>query len=672
MSQTFDSGYDAPPVATHEAARQDGPAEALGARLRGEFDDAARLRRPYEDEWVKSLRQYKGVYDPEVLAKIDPNKCKLFLRVTKIKCEAIKARVMDLLFPANGQRNWDIQPTPDAKVNEVTLQNAIAMLVQIGQDPNAIDMEKLEQEVARAACEAMATEIEDQLGEVQGRMSYRQTCTNVVAQAVRYGTGVLKGPMVEERTRQAFKPNPETGKWERQIVSDGYWPFYEFVPVWAVFPDLSAADKSQLQFVWQEHLMTAKDLQRLQSQPYFDGAAIKAHIVAKRDGDASPRDYETEIRRLSEEEVSPDLKGRYRVLERWGYLTGQDLADAGVQLPEEQFGDVFSSNLWILGDKVIKAVINPLDGLDFPYYFFHFDKDESSFFGEGVPKAMRDCQQGINASARMLIDNAAIASGPQIGINARALATGQDPTAVYPWKVWIFDRAEDMKQAMQVWDLPMHSGEITNLLQLFNNFTDEITTPRYMHGDEKVSGAGSTMGGLSMLMGAANITLKDLVKQFDDAITTPFIGAMYAWNMQWSDKEAIKGDYDVKATGSTSLIAKEVRAQQYQAVFTITADPRYQGRVKDDELLEAYFRDIDMPQHLIRSPQEYEQYQQQQMQIQAKAQTDAMVQSLMEQAVAAGVDEKAAFASIVAQIGGGKPPQQAPQGAGNEAGTPQG
>ena len=181
------------------------------------------------------------------------------------------------------------------------------------------------------------------------------------------------------------------------------------------------------------------------------------------------------------------------------------------------------------------------------------------------------------------------------------------------------------------------------------------------YGDEKVSGAGSTMGGLSMLMGAASVPLKDMVKQFDDNVTSPFITAMYRWNMQWSENQVVKGDYDVKATGSTSLIAKEVRAQQYQTVFGITADPRYQGRVKDDELLESFFRDVDMPTHLIRTPQEYQQYQQEQMQMQAKAQTDALVQSLMEQALAQGIDAQSAFSSIVAKLGA-MPQQQQGEG----------
>ena len=647
-----------------EAASTDdySPADALGAQLRGEFDESARLRKPYEDEWIKSLRQYKGRYDPEVLQGIDPKRSKLFLRLTKIKCDAIKSRLMDLLFPANGQRNWDLQPTPDAKVFEATVQNALNMLTASGKDPATVDMERLEQELALAACEAMITAIDDQLVELPGRMSYRQSCDSMVAQGVRYGTGVLKGPLVEERTRKAYKPNPQTGKWEMQDVSDGLWPYYEWVPVWQVFPDMSAVNKQQLRYVWQEHLMTAKDLQGLLAQSYFNGAVIREYIVAHKDGDAQPRDYETQIRSLSEDgSTTLDLKGRFRVLERWGYLTGQELADAGVDVAEEQYGQVFSSNLWLLGDKVIKAVLNPLDGIDLPYYFFFYHKDESSFFGEGVPSAMRDCQHGVNASARLLIDNAAIASGPQIGINTRALAEGEDPTQVFPWRVWLFKSSEDLQQAMHVWDLPMHTADLLNLLQMFQNFTDEVTTPRYMHGDERVSGAGSTMGGLSMLMGAASIPLKDMVKQFDDNVTTPFIAAMYRWNMQWSENQVVKGDYDVKATGSTSLIAKEVRAQQYQTVFGITADPRYQGRVKDDELLESFFRDVDMPTHLIRTPQEYQQYQQEQMQMQAKAQTDALVQSLMEQALAQGIDAQSAFSSIVAKLGA-TPQQQQGEG----------
>ena len=38
-----------------EAASADdySPADALGQQLRGEYEESARLRKPYEDEWIK-------------------------------------------------------------------------------------------------------------------------------------------------------------------------------------------------------------------------------------------------------------------------------------------------------------------------------------------------------------------------------------------------------------------------------------------------------------------------------------------------------------------------------------------------------------------------------------------------------------------------------------------
>ena len=59
------------------------------------------------------------------------------------------------------------------------------------------------------------------------------------------------------------------------------------------------------------------------------------------------------------------------------------------------------------------------------------------------------------------------------------------------------------------------------------------------------------------------------MKDFDEYVSAPFIRAMYRFNMQWSPREEIKGDYEVVATGSQSLIAKEVRAQQVLSLIHI-------------------------------------------------------------------------------------------------------
>ena len=629
--------------------------DGLGQTLRTEFDEAASLRRLYEDEWIKSLRQVKGMYEPETQARMSQRdqqksqRSKVFFRLTQVKCNAIKARLMDLLFPANGVDNFDISSTPKPTVREEAIKVGLEHFVMGGGDPNTLDMEKFVADIARDTCERMKTTMRDQLAETPTRQSYRKICDNMIYDAIRYGIGYLKGPLVETRTKLGYAQD-ETGTWSMQQVDDGLWPFFEYVPIWNMFPDMSATNKKQLRYVWQEHLMTNKELRELTRFPKFSADKISEYMRLKPEGDASLRQYETDIRSLSEDTTAPDLKGRYRVLERWGYLTGRELINAGIDIDPAQEDEIFSSNVWIVGNSVIKAVLNPLQGVDFPYFFYHFSKDESSFFGEGVPKLMRDCQSGVNAAARLLIDNAAMSSGPITGVNVRALAEGQDPREIKPWDVLLFDNAQDMAQCMQVWTLNSNSQDLTHVMQIFQEFADELTTPRYMYGDQKVGGAGSTASGLSMLMGAANISLKDLVKAFDDDITVPFVSALYHWNMQWNTDETIKGDYEVVATGSTSLIAKEVRAQQHQVLVGVTAQPRFAGMTKDQDWLKQIFKDADMPDTLVRSEEEYRQWQQEQAMMQAKAQSDALVQSLSEQAVKAGLDPQQAFMHIAQQI----------------------
>ena len=80
--------------------RQQTPADALGTQLLAEFSDAKAARRYVEDRWMKSLRQYKGQYDPDVLGRIpkDANgrflKSTVYIRHTKAKVDTLRARLL--------------------------------------------------------------------------------------------------------------------------------------------------------------------------------------------------------------------------------------------------------------------------------------------------------------------------------------------------------------------------------------------------------------------------------------------------------------------------------------------------------------------------------------------------------------------------------------------------
>ena len=106
-------------LASQEALMADEPGApafrtlaSLGAVWLAEFSQAEQDRRTTELRWLQDLRQYRGKYDPEVEDSMDEHRSKAFVRKTRVKVKTVNSRVFELLFPANSDRNWSIEPTP--------------------------------------------------------------------------------------------------------------------------------------------------------------------------------------------------------------------------------------------------------------------------------------------------------------------------------------------------------------------------------------------------------------------------------------------------------------------------------------------------------------------------------------------------------------------------------
>lgn len=592
----------------------------LGTILRGWFNSAERDRLEIEDEWLKDLRQFKGKYDPDVKKLLHPKRSKAFLSVTRTKVRTISARVCDILFPANGDRNWGISPTPVPDLDPTIVQTIAQQIIQItGQQPTEDQIRSIVFEEAKKRSDAMQKEISDQLSEIK----YRDIIRSVIHSGNLYGSGILKGPLVKRSTSKRWVQGTEG--WAT-ISLNKVSPFCEFVPVWDIYPDMSVTNIDDCQYIFQRHKMPRHKLQGLASRVGFNSGAIKAYIKEHTQGDSTVKNYETDLATLSQDgSVSMEKfwaggttyssrggtalftsKNKYDVLEFWGYVSSDLLREQGIEIPADIEGDV-AANIWLVGDIVIKAVLSPIEGVTFPYFFYYFEKDETSVFGEGIPRIMRDPQSLFNASVRAMLDNAANAAGPYIEANLDLLDAAEDPTDLYPFRVFLRrgEGVESTAKAVNVYDIPSHTGEFLTMVEFFLRSADEVTTvPRYMHGDQSnVEGAGKTATGLSMLMGAANITIKDQIKNFDDGITKPFIKALYFWNMDFNSKENIKGDFDISAEGTTSLVAKEVMAEQLNTWLQVTNNPVDLALTNREVALRAVARAMDLTDmNLVKNP----------------------------------------------------------------------
>lgn len=569
--------------------------EALGGVLLGEFKQAAVDRRETEERWLKDLRQYRGQYDADVLAKLGANRSKTFVRKTRVKVKTVDARVMDLLFPAGRDKNYSVEETErpsisaDQKIEirkliAARLQQAAAAAQQQGQPapqkPTRQMFEAAVKEWAKERAGRMSSVIDDQLGETR----YKQIVGKAVHSGHLYGTGIVKGPLVERKVRTRFIKQGD--KWLAQHETY-VTPFLDFVPVWRFYPDMSVTEHENCRFVYERHQMTKSDMADLARRKSFKGEVIVAHVLANPSGLVEDLRIDNELRSIGDRQTSmTDPRGKYEVLERWGYLDGVQLRDAGVQVPDERLHESFFSNVWLLPNgQIIKAVLQPINGVTWPYHLYYCDKDESSIFGEGFPSIMRDEQTSINSATRLMQDNAAITVGANLEITPTLLASTEKIDDVSPWRIWLRNATSPGQRAVNVVEFPSRLADLSAIKQMAEANADEVTAvPRYMSGENAVSGAAGTATGLSMLMGNVNIVVKELVTNFDEGVTLSFIRGMYHWNMQFNPDDSIKGDFNVKATATASLVAKEVRARALNEFGQMTANPLDAPFIKRDVL----------------------------------------------------------------------------------------
>jgi sulfur transfer complex TusBCD TusB component (DsrH family) len=647
MSSTFDEIKDTERDETlTEKEAQDQAASmqlqpfhsSLGTKMRDERQEAEGEKVFTEYRHIRDLRQYRGQYDPEVINKIHPNRSKAYIRLTRTKVKTFDARMMDIKFPANEDKDWNIQSTPVPELDGPMIQSiAQQMFDNSGKIPTEDEINEVIVKASDKSAQGMEKEISDQLAE----FDYRSTIRDVLHSGHVFGTGVLKGPMVKEVTSKRWQ-EVEPGEW-KQIKMKRLIPTAQFVPIWDIYPDMSAKEKKDMRYCWQKHLFSKNKFSLLANRSDFNSKAIKAFMQAYPEGNAVYKAYEEFLREMStntdsDGDSNPPKREKYEVWERWGFLNIEDAKEIAPTVSDDvwdMMGPEVAVNLWMCGQVIIKAVISPVEGADIPYYFYYFDKDETSIFGDGVPRIMRDPQMLYNASIRAMLDNAAISAGPIIEANIDLLADGEDPLEIFPFRVFqrVGQGIDAGNKAIAVTNLPSYTNEFLGLVEFFQNSADESTTiPRTLHGGQGQAGTGAnqTATGMSMLIGASNITLKDQVQFFDDGVTRPFIKSMYFWNMEFSNKDSIKGDFNIVARGSKSLIAKEVKMEQINQFLALTNNELDNQYIKRDVLLRELAEIFDLDRlGFIRSEAEVAAAQQRNAEMAEKQEQQALILEAM-------------------------------------------
>ena len=297
---------------------------------------------------------------------------------------------------------------------------------------------------------------------------------------------------------------------------------------------------------------------------------------------------------MEDEATYSSAPERFEVLEFWGYVDTDMLKEQGVKIPKElKNSEQVNVNAWICNGKVLRLVLNPFKPARIPYYAAPYELNPYSFFGVGIAENMDDTQTLMNGFMRMAIDNAALSGNLIIEVDETNLVPGQD-LSVYPGKVF---RRQGGAPGQGIFGtkFPNVAGENMQLFDKARVLADESTGfPSFAHGQTGVSGVGRTASGISMLMSAANGSIRNVVKNVDDYLVAPLGKAFFAFNMQFDYDESIKGDLEVKAQGTESLMANEVRSQRLMQFLGVASNPMLQPFVKSDYIIREIAKSMDL------------------------------------------------------------------------------
>ena len=140
----------------------------------------------------------------------------------------------------------------------------------------------------------------------------------------------------------------------------------------------------------------------------------------------------------------------------------------------------------------------------------------------------------------------------------------------------------NQEHAINALKFPNSTQENMMMFDRFRQLADEATgIPSYSHGTTGVQSTTRTAAGMSMLMGAAALSIKTVIKNIDDYLLKPLGDNFFYWNMQFNaDIPHIKGDLEIKARGTSSLMQKEVRSQRLMTFMQTAANPALAPFVK--------------------------------------------------------------------------------------------
>ncbi len=611
------------------------------AKIRSEAM-AARRQSGYEEQWLEDEEFYAGIDDmnrgTETYIKprtseggmrsprtTDQDACSAFVNITRPFVDAASARMGDILLPANDW-NFNIKPSPLPEIEQFDDDDRPAIVDQDG-NPMAshADLAKEELKEIAESVERASSQIKDWLVECD----YKIECRKVIDRATLVGTSILEGPFPEKRRNKVFKDGA-------LMITEEIKPTSKCVDHWDFFPDMNCGDSiHDGEYVFKRDYLTYQQLADLRGMPgsgYIDEAITKVLKEGPKSSvSGSDRDHDAK-------------DTRFEVWYYYGVIKSSDLAMIDDDHDSESDNDRVPVTIALVNETVIKGHLNPL-GEGFPFDVFCWQKVLGQPFGIGVARQGRTAQKMVLAGVRALMDNMGLSAIPMLGIIKGAIKPADGSYKISKGKVWYIDPSTgvtSINDAIQTLTIPPMQAEMNGIIELGLKMMEDSTGISFLLQGQQGS-APDTVGGMNLMHNNASSVLRRCSRLYDENITTPHIKRYHDYLLTDPEvDDSYKGDLEVEAIGSSSLVEREIQSMQLPQILQLSLNPIFEISPKKamDEILKSIKFDparFEMDEEEKQKMAEMMQAQQQQVapQVQAaqiRAETDMQKEQLRQEA----------------------------------------
>lgn len=600
----------------------DEPGQELAGFIRRQLEDARanRVSSGVDKDIKESLRLRKGVYTPEELSLLGGEQTAVWFPLVERQCRTALAFLRNVLN-LNENRLFELKPTPvpdlPQDMKDFAADYLMNNLVEALASGAEIDAQALE-EAAKNMRETLLRELERQAEDASRahtdliedqliNADWPQVFDDFLDDFVTFPAAIVAGP----ETVVKYVARWKNGKLRRERTTVHR---YRVVDPVRFFPSADSTTVNDGRFVIEVREMTRRELQDSKDLPGWLPRHVDIMLTEHMNGYTVWEADNQPVDRMRDQPYKWSSARAYDVIRYYGAIPGKFLIELGIR--EGRDGekinplDHYESEVFVLGDLPIRAVLVKRQHEARPFYAASMYKKSGSFWGEGIPLALRDFQRMANAVQRSLVRNLGFSSAPIFVVDDAAASQTQGPIEdIIPGMTIRFNslRAPTSSSPFDVIKITPNSQQYLELLGQIVEYAElAVGFPRYLLGAPATGGAARTLGGLSLLQSNAAVLLKSSVRNIDNGVIQPLIQWRYFYNLATSEDDRIKADAEVIVRGADYLLTKEINKGRLVEGLNIATPYVQAGFVKPEGvsyLLRELFSDMGLePDNIVISP----------------------------------------------------------------------